>query len=194
MIIKKRQLLLATLILALGAAVFVNWYYTKPDVAAANTGTDSFTTTAPAVQEGANLGDARYVISGEATLEEDAVAQAQANEYFASAKLRRQTAHDEAAEALNDIIKDNSSTSDAVGQASKTLDELAKAIALESDIENLIKAKVGCENLVILNGGNAEIIIENGSLDDVAVVKIKEVAVKHTGYPVDNITIIEMEY
>lgn len=30
MIIKKRQLLLATLIIALGAAVFINWYYTKP--------------------------------------------------------------------------------------------------------------------------------------------------------------------
>lgn len=30
MIIKKRQLLMATLVLALAAAVFVNWYYTRP--------------------------------------------------------------------------------------------------------------------------------------------------------------------
>ena len=67
-------------------------------------------------------------------------------------------------------------------------------MTLESDIENLITAKIGCENLVILNNGKAEIIIENGSLDDVTVVKIKEIAVKHTEYPVDNITIIEMEY
>ncbi len=190
MIIKKRQLLLATLVIALAAAVFVNWYYTKPQAesADANAGT-----TQAEVQEGANLGDARYVISSDAVLE-DSVAQAQATEYFSGAKLRRQTAHDEAAEALNDIIKDNSSSSEAVSKASKTLDELAKSIALESDIENLITAKVGCENLVILNGGNAEIIVENGSLDDVSVVKIKEVAVKHTGMPVDNITIIEMEY
>ena len=63
-----------------------------------------------------------------------------------------------------------------------------------SDIENLISAKVGCENLVILNRGNAEIIVENGSLDDVAIVKIKEIAVEQTGYPVDNISITEMEY
>lgn len=27
----KRQIVLATLVVALGAAVFVNWYYTKPD-------------------------------------------------------------------------------------------------------------------------------------------------------------------
>lgn len=192
MIIKKRQLLLATLIIALAAAVFVNWYYTRPDIEAAGKNA-SETTAQPQVQEGANLGDARYVISTDAALE-DAAAQAQASEYFASAKLRRQTAHDEAAEALNDVIKDGTSSSDAVLKASDALKALATAISLESDIENLITAKVGCENLVILNGGNAEIIVENGSIDDVAVIKIKEIAVEQTGYSVDKISITEMEY
>ncbi len=192
MIIKRRQLLLATLIVALGAAVFVNWYYTKPTVDASGNSavTDSVSDDE---KQGANLGDARYVISSDVTLD-DAAAQAQASEYFASAKLRRKTAHDEAAEALNDIIKDSSSNSEAVKQATAALKELSDCMTLESDIENLITAKIGCENLVILNNGKAEIIIENGSLDDVTVVKIKEIAVKHTEYPVDNITIIEMEY
>lgn len=192
MIIRKRQLLLATLIIALAAAVFVNWYYTRPDVESAGVSA-SETTTAPQVQEGANLGDARYVISTDTALE-DAPAQAKANEYFAGAKLRRQTAHDEAAEALNDIIKDSSSSESVAKQAGEVLEELANSISLESDIENLISAKVGCENLVILNQGNAEIIVENGSLDDVAIVKIKEIAVEQTGYPVENISITEMEY
>lgn len=64
----------------------------------------------------------------------------------------------------------------------------------ESDIENLIAAKVGCENLVIINGGTVEIIVENGSLDDVSLIKIKEIAVKQTGFDVDKIAITEMEY
>lgn len=191
MIIRKRQLLLATLIIALGAAVFVNWYYTRPDVESAVSPVPQ--TTQPQVQEGANLGDARYVISTDAVLE-DAPAQAMANEYFADAKLRRQNAHDEAAEALNDLIKDSSTSESVAGQAGDLLSELSKSIALESDIENLISAKVGCENLVILNRGNAEIVVENGSLDDIAIVKIKEIAVEQTGYPVDNISITEMEY
>ncbi|MBQ2972944.1 MAG: SpoIIIAH-like family protein [Clostridia bacterium] len=191
MIIRKRQLLLATLIIALGAAVFVNWYYTRPDVESASLSAQ--TTTQPQVQEGANLGDARYVISTDTVLE-DAPAQAMANEYFAGAKLRRQTAHDEAAEALNDIIKDGDSSESVAQQAGDMLKELSNSISLESDIENLISAKVGCENLVILNRGNAEIIVENGSLDDVAIVKIKEIAVEQTGYPVENISITEMEY
>lgn len=192
MIIRKRQLLLATLIIALAAAVFVNWYYTRPDVESVGVNSTE-TTTQPQVQEGANLGDARYVISSGAALE-DAPAQAKANEYFAGAKLRRQTAHDEAAEALNDVIKDSSSSESVAKQAEEMLEELADSISLESDIENLISAKVGCENLVILNRGNAEIIVENGALDDVAIVKIKEITVEQTGYPVDNISITEMEY
>ena len=191
MIIKKRQLLLATLVIALAAAVFVNWYYTRPDIESADA--DVSSTTLPDAQEGVNLGDACYVISGDAMLD-DTAAQAQASEYFESAKLRRRNAHDEAAESLNDIIKDGSSSSEAVSKATAALEELAKSIALESDIENLISAKAGCKNLVILNGGNAEIIVENGSLDDVSLIKIKEIAVKQTGYSVDKISITEMEY
>ena len=192
MIIKKRQLLLATLVVALSAAVFVNWYYTRPDLTSLDADTPVSTTELNA-KEGANLGDAKYVISSEAVLD-DVAAQAQANEYFASAKLRRQNAHDEAAEALNDIIEKDSSSSELISKASQTLENLAQSISLECDIENLISAKIGCENLVILNGGNAEIIVENGALDDVNIIKIKEIVVKQTGYDVNNISITELEY
>ena len=82
---------------------------------------------------------------------DDASAQAQASEYFAGAKLRRQTAHDEAAKAYGDIIKNSSSSSEAVKAAESALKELTDALTKESDIENLIAAKVGCENLVIIN-------------------------------------------
>ena len=192
MILKKRQLLFATLVIALGAAVFINRYYTTPkaeSAASAQAGNETQQT----ADKGANLGDARYVISTDVTLE-DAAAQAVASEYFSSAKLRRQTVRDEAAEALNDIIKDDDSAPEAVAKATDALMEISNAIVLEGDIENLLMAKVGCESLVILNAGNAEVIVENGSLDEVSVVKIKEIIVKQTGYTADKISIVEMEY
>ncbi len=189
MIIKKRQLLLSTLVVALAAAVFVNWYYTRPHVESASVSA----TTKSDSQDSAKLGDARYVISTDVTYSEtDAIAQA--NEYFASADLRRKSARDEACEALNDIIKDSSSSADAVEKASAAMAKITDNITLEADIENLITAKVGCKNLVILNNGNAEIIVENGALDGDSVVQIKEIAVKQTGYASSAITIIEMEY
>lgn len=191
MILKKRQLLLATLVIALGAAVFINQYYTSPKVDSAVNGETQ--PTLQSADKGANLGDARYVISTDVTLD-DPAAQAVASEYFSGAKLRRQTARDEAAEALNDIIKDNDSSPEAVAKATDALTDITKAITLECDIENLISAKVGCENLVIINAGVAEIIVENGSLDDTSVVQIKEIVVKQTGLTTDKITLIEMEY
>lgn len=190
MILKKRQLLLATLVIALGAAVFINRYYNAPKM-------ESAATVGGAVQKetdkGANLGDARYVISTDVTLD-DAAAQAVASEYFSGAKLRRQTVRDEALEALNDIIKDKESSQEAISKATDAVLSMSNEIAVEGDIENLLSAKIGCESLVVLNAGKADVIVENGSLDDVSVVQIKDIVVNQTGYPVENITIIEMEY
>lgn len=192
MILKKRQLLLATLVIALGAAVFINRYYTAPKAESAASDSAQNVSQQNA-DKGTNLGDARYVISTDVTLD-DAAAQAVASEYFSSAKLRRQTVRDEAFEALNDIIKDEDSSPEAVAKATDALTAMTNEMTLEGDIENLLSAKVGCESLVILNSGNAEIIVENGSLDETSVVQIKDIVVKQTGYSTDKITIIEMEY
>ncbi len=191
MILKKRQLLLATLVIALGAAVFINRYYNAPKAESVATVQDG--AAQKEAEKDANLGDARYVISTDVTLD-DAAAQAVASEYFSSAKLRRQTVRDEALEALNDIIKDKSSSPEAIAKATDAVLSMSNEIAVEGDIENLLSAKVGCESLVILNAGHADVIVENGSLDDVSVVQIKDIVVAQTGYPTENITIIEMEY
>lgn len=109
MSIGKRQIVLATLVVALGAAVFVNWYYTKPDAEKANTGV---TVTEQVSQAAGNLGDALLVnsssVSSQDNTKETKAQQAQAkveDEYFAQARLNRSTAHDKAAEALKKQLK-----------------------------------------------------------------------------------------
>lgn len=187
MIIRKRQLLLATLVIALCSAVFVNWYYTKPQVA--ETGSNITQQGTQASADSANLGDARYVISSDVTT---AAQEKTPEDFFADAALRRRAAHDEANEALNDIIKDSASPSASVSKATEMLNEIAKSITLESDIESLITAKTGSKCLVILSGGSAEIIVESGVLNDVTIVQIKDIAVNQTGYPAEKITIVEL--
>ena len=79
MSIGKRQIVLATLVVALGAAVFVNWYYTKPDAEKANTGV---TVTEEVTQAAGNLGDALLVnsssVSSQSNTKETKAQQAQA--------------------------------------------------------------------------------------------------------------------
>ncbi len=185
MIIRKRQILLSALVLALGAAVFINWYYTKPDKVPSGTDTQQ------AADENVNLGDAQYVLSTDVTVEDTTLTE---DEFFSQAKRKRREAHDEAAEVLNDIIKDSASSPDSVENASQKLEELADAIANESDMENLINAKIGCKCIAIINDDKTEIIVEKGALDSAAAVQIKEIAVRFGAVDADKITISESKY
>lgn len=185
MVVRKRQIIAAALVLALGSAVFINWYYNRPSVKNANT--------RPSVEEventGGNLGDAKLVNSSGVS---ESAASGKSGDYFASAKLRRSSAHDEAAEILNKVIKDSSSDPAAVKEATDALKALSNAVKLEGDIESLIKAKTGSECVVIINNGTVEVIVAKGTLNDTVILQIKEIVLKQTGFSAENITIVEL--
>lgn len=187
MIIRKRQILLSALVLILGAAVFINWYYTKPN--RIPSGSDKAISEQEA-DGNVNFGDAKYVLSTDVTVEDTALTE---DEYFSQAKRKRRAAHDESAEVLNDIIKDSSSSPDSVENASQKLEALADAIAAETDMENLINAKLGCRCLAIINGDKTEIIVENGALNSASAVQIKEIAVRFGAVDSDKIAISELK-
>ena len=177
--IKKKHTALAAMILALGAAVFINWYYTKPQ---AKTTVDNVTTTAS--EKADNLGDAQYV-AATATKESD--------EEFAEFELERQNAHDKAAEALNDIIKDSSSSETAVSQATASLEKLSNTIKRESDLETLISAKTGSDCVVIIDGDVCQVIVGKGVLTDNISLQIKDLVISQANIPAKNITIVELK-
>ncbi|MDR2646563.1 MAG: SpoIIIAH-like family protein [Oscillospiraceae bacterium] len=181
-LLKKRQLILATLVVALGAAMFINWYYTKPAV---ETDAKVITTVQNMnVSEDERLGDSQYVHNPYSS---------SASEYFAGAKLKRSAAHDEAKETLNAVITDTKSNDKAVAAASKSLQELADAIKLESDCESLITAKTGSECLVMIGDGSAQAILGGKPIDSAMALQIKEVLMSKTKIAAENITIVELE-
>ncbi len=187
MVIKRRQLVMATMVVALGAAVFVNWYFTKP-----NLKTDDGVKTGSSVTEDAqnvNLGDSEFV-NGTTKVAKDDTKNA-SDEYFAQAKLNRSTAHDKALETLNSVIRNSSSSDKAIESASNELNKLSEQIKKEADIENLIKAKVSGECLVILSNDKAEVIVQKNTLNDNVIMQIKEIVIKQCDITADNITIIE---
>jgi stage III sporulation protein AH len=181
-LLKKRQLVLITLVLALGAAVFINWYYSKPAVA-----TDGrVLTTAAAKQSQSNnehLGDSQYVHNPYSTA---------AGEYFAGAKLRRAAAHDEAKETLNAVITNSKASAKAVADASKALQALADAIKLEADCESLITAKTGSECLVMIGEGTAQAVLGGDPIDGTTALQIKEILIQKTGVDSDKVSIVEL--
>ncbi len=173
--IRKKQVALAAMVMALGAAIFINWYYTKPQ--AQPTGDE---TTTSVSQQSENLGDAQYVA---ATANDDE---------FATFRLERQTAHDKAEETLNKVIKDPSSSQAAVSEATDALKQLSDSIKRESDLETLIKAKTGSACVVIIDSGEVKVVVENGTLTDGITMQIKDLVLNQGKFNPENITIFEL--
>lgn len=177
MIIKKKQLVSIALVLTLGAAVFVNWYFARPGVKSV---IDTSKTTVNRQVE--NLGDAQYVSATTAS-----------SETMAGFKVKREAAHDEAKETLNSVIKDAKSDSEAAEEAGEALAELSKSIKNEADLENLITAKISSDCVVIIDGDVCQVIVGKGVLTDNISLQIKDLVIKQADIPSKNIMIVELK-
>lgn len=188
LLIKRRQLIMATLVVALGSAVFVNWYFTNSE---ANVVEES--------EKGSeyvqNIGEAKYVNSNNAETEDttnNATATASKNtDYFTTVKLKRTKAHDEALADMKTLLKEAPENSKNAEEIGKTIDSLSKTIKLEADIEALISAKLKCECVVMINDDNAEVVVTKGNLNDASILQIMDAVLNNTEVKAENIKISE---
>lgn len=205
MLIRKRQVLTATLIIALCAALTVNWYFTKPQSAGNNTSeTDEAVT--------GNLGDTLFVAGTTAKADETTAAdedstesllkdnevktseeEAQAEEYFASAKLKRSQSYDEVIDDIEKIISDGNLDSGEKNKITVMLTDYQNDMKVQTDAENLISAKTGKDCLVIINGDSCQVILEKNTLNDTLILQITEIIEKNTDIFSENLTIIELK-
>lgn len=170
-IIGRKQLLTFSLVFALGLAVFVNWYYTKPQE----------NVTEPEVTKEANLGDAQYVNSS--NIDSD--------NYYEAAEINRKKAHDSAKDYLTSIISDNAVDEDTKASAREKLTKISEQIKLENDIENIINAQTNSKCIVTYSDNSIEVLLPNGVLDEKSVIKIKDLIISKTKLTPDKITLIE---
>ena len=188
MVLKSKQILTATLIVALGAAVAVNWYYTNnPRMS------DEKDITTQAVS--GNLGDSLYVGGTTAADNEadatDKSAPTDSDNYFADAKLKRKQSHDEIIDSIEKMAESDSVDSDTKKNILLLLCDFQTDMKAETDVENLISAKVGGECLVIINDGSCQVILEENTLNDLLILQITEIIEKNTEISSENLTIIE---
>lgn len=172
-IISRKHILTFTLTCSLAIAMFVNWYYTKPD---------SLQNQEPEVTDNISLGDAQLV-NGTSVSEN----------YFETARLNRTKAHDSAKEALQSLINDTATDEDTKASSREKLTNLSEFIKLEADCENLISAQISKECLVTLDFDSVEVIVPKGTIDDKILIKIKDIILTKSKVKAENITIIELK-
>ena len=184
MLMKKRQFLTATLVLALGAAVCVNWYYT-------NSGVTAEGETTSVQQVSGNLGDSLYVAG--TTAPQSTAGQGTDGDYFAEARLKKMNTHDEITDSIEQLIEKEALSEYEKEKIIKDIEQFKNNVKAEADAENLIKAKTSSECLVIINGDACQVIMEKNTLNDTVILQITEIITKNTNISAENLTIIELK-
>lgn len=182
----KRNTVVATMVLLVCAAVALNWKYTGEQAADAveETGTKI-------------LGEATLVSGqedgGEAGTDEEAVYTG--GDYFASARLTRQQARDNAISLLQEAADQSGADAAVANEASEGIQVLAGYTMKEAQIENLVTAK-GYTDCVAFIGENAlslAVAAPEGGLTDADTARIVDVVNRTAGFSADQVKIIAVE-
>lgn len=198
------------------AAVALNWKYTGEQAAAGaanagggkllgeaalvsnpqdpppenQTGTDSQTPAAPKDSE------APEDSSGEKSgTDSPAVTEAgvySGSDYFASARLTRQQARDNAISLLQSAAEQEDASQDLADQASAGIQVLAGYTMKEAQIESLVAAKGYVDCVAFMGEDSVSIVVstDSGELTAEDVAKITDIAVTETGYPASGVKIM----
>ncbi len=190
MVLKSKQVLTATLVIALGAALTVNWYYRNaPEQLGEQTTVYE--------EVSGNLGDTLYVggttaeaVSNTTTQNED---KTNSQQYFADAKLKRKQSHDTIIESIEKTAETDNLDNETKNKLIMLITDFQSQLKCETDCENLISAKTAKECLVVINDGACQVILEKNTLNDLLILQITEIIEKNTEISSENLTIIELK-
>lgn len=198
----KRQLILASLVLALGAAVYLNWQFADTGVQVEEESSAETSSALGAAQLVNNnyvetVSDGVESTAGEvsepdaeATQGEASEAAAPAAEKLSDARMTRQTARDEAVEMLEDILNDAEADSAVKEAAVSEASAIAQNILKETNIESLVAAKGFSECVAYINDNTCTIVV-NGDMEDAQnALIVRDIAAAETGFSADQIKII----
>lgn len=174
-VLGKSQIILAVMIVALGAAVWLNVRYSSSG-SAGNT---------------KYLGQADFVdnVSGEA-VETSAKAQ---SDYFSATRESRTKTRNSAKEELTETIKNAGENSSAAAAAVKKAAEIAARETAESNIESLLNAKGLKEVLAVIGDNDVNIVVRIEKLTAEQTLQIQDAAASQSGYPLEKIKILTVQ-
>ena len=177
----KKQLTMVTLVLALALAVYLNWSFASKENALIATETMTGGTNS----EDKHYGDALFVSSDTSD----------AQQYFAEARLNRETARAEALELLEKALQNTDLTQAEKDEILEQMASIARSVETESTIESLIKAKGFADCVAYINCDSINIVVKSKgdglAVSDVS--QIKEIVISASDISVENITIVEIK-
>lgn len=208
---KSRGATAAVLALALGAAVYLNWSFsreappslivsepTEADAVETSAATENILTDPLAVETAAEAPTAAEDTAnknyGEAQLV--SVNKDSGTEFFESARLTRSKARDEALDTLKKSLKDAKLSEEEKDQLTNQLSARISNITLETKLETLIKSKGFADCVVNLEGSKANVTVmtESDALTAEEVTRIRDALLNQCKrLTAQDITIVEVK-
>lgn len=114
------------------------------------------------------------------------------SDYFASARLTRQQARDNAVALLQQAAEEDGAAQTAKDQASEGIQAMAQYTMAEAQIENLVTAKGYQDCVAFMSDDSISVVVstDSGKLTDEDVAKITDIAKTETGYAASSIKIM----
>jgi stage III sporulation protein AH len=171
MIIGKKQIVLASLVLILGIAIYLNWQFANSDDA---------------------LGVAD-ILGGNSTGSQATYGEAELvntdDNYFANARLEKQKTRDAATETLAGLLEKTDLSAEEKASATAQALQTAQLMESETTIENLVKAKGFEDCIAYLDSENAKVVVKSEELDAAQAAQIKDIIVSETAVDPSNIVV-----
>lgn len=188
----KRNIVAATVLLFVCGAVYLNWKYASSvaDPAADQSGKVLGQST---LVNGDNGGETET--EGENINTEDDSAST-SGDYFATARLTRQQARDNAIALLREAAESENADKEVVNEAAAAIQVLAGYAVAEAQIENLVTAKGYPQCVAFMGDSSISVVVsptgEEG-LEAADVARITDIVLNETDYTAGQITILEAE-
>lgn len=209
--IQKRHVLMASLVLALGAAVYLNWQFTG--------NSDMLS-----VDASKKLGEAQYVNgditdetqeagifdsifggdddkstdSTEETTEGENTTAVKADlteeqiSYFSTVRTDREQTQSKVLEDAKEVLSLSENSEEAKEEAAESVSQLEKLILAQSNIENLLKAKGFTDVVCFISDEGCNVVVASQNMDDNGSLLVKDAVMSQLDMGSEQIKIIQI--
>lgn len=176
---QKKYVVLASLVLALGTAVYVNWQFagSRSNAAAKELGAASYVS-ATAVQS-----------SPDEAVQTSALSKEQKN-YFATERTKRQSTQAKVIDEAKETLDLENVSEDKMTEAQKSVEKLLKIFTIQDSIESIIKAKGFSESLCYISDEGVTVIVPDTELNDTSALVIDDAVTSHYDVSYEDISIV----
>ncbi len=194
--IRKRGAVYGVIGLMLCVAVYLNWsYFQSPSELTVAAQTEDTSESVYGEVTTVNADNSKTNSEKENTKDSAAAAtaaeSAASNDQFAEARLKRQTARDEALSMLKETVGSEDATESSKEEATRQISAIAANSVKESKIESMIQGKGYTDAVVYIEDGaiSATVASEKGKLTETDAAKIADIIVSETGAELSSIKI-----